>query len=162
MTPRRPHHDQTDGIRAAPTSLAREPLLDGGLVFRSKRGQRLSQPTLTQYWKEVRARAGLDHEFYLATKHFAVHALYVRRELSDRAIAAQMGWSVAATQKPLAVYGHGDVGALEEIDAAFAGQRHAPATDPRRTFRRSGRRFRLLSGPEPVSPIPDLASHRFA
>lgn len=94
--------------------------LDGGLVFRSKTGRRLSQPTLTGYWSQVRARAGLDHEFYLATKHFAVHYMYVKLGLSDRAIAKQMGWSVAATQKLLAVYGHGDIGALEEIDAAFA------------------------------------------
>jgi hypothetical protein len=30
-----------------------------------------------------------------------------------------MGWSLSGTLKLLAVYGHGDVGALEEIDRAF-------------------------------------------
>jgi hypothetical protein len=30
-----------------------------------------------------------------------------------------MGWSVQGVEKLLGVYGHGDVGALEEIDAAF-------------------------------------------
>jgi hypothetical protein len=34
-------------------------------------------------------------------------------------IAEQMGWSLRAVEKLLAVYGHGDVGALEEIDRAF-------------------------------------------
>jgi hypothetical protein len=39
--------------------------------------------------------------------------------LPPRVIAEQMGWSLAGTLKLLAVYGHGDVGALEEIDRAF-------------------------------------------
>jgi hypothetical protein len=30
-----------------------------------------------------------------------------------------MGWTLARVLKLLAVYGHGDVGALEEIDTAF-------------------------------------------
>ena len=34
-------------------------------------------------------------------------------------IAEQMGWTLAGVLKLLAVYGHGDVGALEEIDRAF-------------------------------------------
>ena len=36
-----------------------------------------------------------------------------------RVIAEQMGWTLAGVLKLLAVYGHGDVGALEEIDRAF-------------------------------------------
>jgi hypothetical protein len=36
-------------------------------------------------------------------------------------IAEQMGWTLAGTLKLLAVYGHGDIGALEEIDRAFRG-----------------------------------------
>lgn len=35
-------------------------------------------------------------------------------------IAAQMGWSLQSVLKMLAVYGHGDVGALDAIDRAFA------------------------------------------
>jgi hypothetical protein len=46
-----------------------------GLVFRSKQGRRLSQPTLSGYWGKVLARAGLECDFYLATKHWAVHHL---------------------------------------------------------------------------------------
>jgi hypothetical protein len=34
-------------------------------------------------------------------------------------IAEQMGWELAGTLKLLKVYGHGDVGALEEIDRAY-------------------------------------------
>jgi hypothetical protein len=43
---------------------------DDGLVFVSKRGNRLSAPTLSLYWAQVKARAGLDFDFYLATKHY--------------------------------------------------------------------------------------------
>jgi integrase len=92
---------------------------DGQLVFRSKRGVRLSQPTLSSYWAQVLARAGLDFDFYLATKHYAVHYLYAELGLPARVIAEQMGWSLRAVEKLLTVYGHGDVGALEEIDRAF-------------------------------------------
>ena len=90
-----------------------------GLVFLSKQGKRLSQPTLSGYWGKVLARAGLDFDFYLATKHWAVHHLHVDHGLPPRVIAEQMGWELAGTLKLLRVYGHGDVGALEEIDRAF-------------------------------------------
>lgn len=42
--------------------------------------------------------------------------------MSRRAIAAQAGWSLATVDQMLAIYGHGDVGALEEVDAAFEGR----------------------------------------
>jgi len=90
-----------------------------GLVFTGKQGKRLSQPTLSGYWGKVLARAGLDFDFYLATKHWAVHHLHVDHGLPPRVIAEQMGWELAGTLKLLRVYGHGDVGALEEIDRAF-------------------------------------------
>jgi integrase len=92
---------------------------DGVLVFRAKRGGRLSQPTLSMYWGKVLAAAGLDFDFYLATKHWCVHYMHAMLGLPPRVIAEQMGWSLAGTLKLLAVYGHGDVGALEEIDRAF-------------------------------------------
>ena len=90
-----------------------------GLVFLSKQGRRLSQPTLSGYWGKLLAAAGLEFDFYLATKHWAVHHLHVERGLPPRVIAEQMGWELAGTFKLLRVYGHGDVGALEEIDRAF-------------------------------------------
>src|SRR6187455_454244 len=44
-----------------------------GLVFRSKTGRRMSQPTMSGYWAQMLARSGLDFDFYLATKHYGVH-----------------------------------------------------------------------------------------
>jgi hypothetical protein len=87
-------------------------------VFLSKDGRRLSQPTLSSYWAQVKARAGLDFDFYLATKHYGVHVLY-KLGLSTRAIAAQMGWSEKAVDGLLQVYGHIDVIALEEVDRLY-------------------------------------------
>ena len=60
------------------------------------------------------ARAGLDFDFYLATKHWCVHYMHAELGLPPRVIAEQMGWTLAGVLKLLAVYGHGDVGALEE------------------------------------------------
>jgi integrase len=111
--------------RIALTPPARDALLglpsrqEGRLVFRSRRGVRLSQSMLSGYWGKVTARAGLEFDFYLATKHFAVHYMYAALGLPPRVIAEQMGWTAASVLKLLAVYGHGDVGALEEIDRAF-------------------------------------------
>jgi integrase len=92
-----------------------------GLVFRNKTGGRLTEPTLTAYWKEVRARACLDYQFYTATKHFGVWYMKVVRGLPDAAIAAQAGWSESAVTKMVATYGHAvDERRLDEIDAAFS------------------------------------------
>jgi hypothetical protein len=98
--------------------LFRQPTRTGKLVFQSKRGERLSQPTLSGYWGKVLARAGLDFDFYLATKHYGVHLLY-KLGLSSRAIGAQMGWSEKAVDALLHVYGHVDLVALEEVDQLY-------------------------------------------
>jgi hypothetical protein len=55
----------------------------------------------------------------MATKHYAVHHMHATLGLPPRVIAEQMGWTLAGVLKLLAVYGHGDVGALDEIDKAF-------------------------------------------
>ena len=68
--------------------LLRQPTRSGGLVFLSTRGERMSQPSLSGYWSQVRARVALDFDFYLATKHYGVHLLY-RLGPSSRAIGAQ-------------------------------------------------------------------------
>jgi integrase len=107
------------------TPPARDALLslprDGGLVFRSKQGKRLSQATVSGYWNLVLARAELQFNFYLATKHWCVHYLYAELRLEPRVIAQQMGWALGSVLKMLEVYGHGDLGALEAIDRAFDG-----------------------------------------
>jgi integrase len=90
------------------------------LVFHSKTGKRLSQPTMSQYWAKVKAAAGLDFEVYSATKHFGVHRMWRVLGMSPAAIAAQAGWKPSTVDEMLAVYGHYEVGALEEVDEAFA------------------------------------------
>ena len=70
-------------------------------------------------FERMRVRVGAPA---LATKHYAVHYFHATLGLPPRVIAEQFGWTLAGVLKLLAVYGHGDVGALEEIDAAFAGK----------------------------------------
>lgn len=90
-----------------------------GLIFLSKQGKRLSQATLSGYWAQVKAAAGLDFDFYHATKHYGVHFMWTEMEMSPRAIAALAGWKTTTVIEMLETYGHGDVGALEEVDAVF-------------------------------------------
>lgn len=97
---------------------------DSHLVFTSITGKRLSQPLMSGYWGKVLAAAGLDFDFYHATKHYGVHYMWTKLNMSPRAIAAQAGWKVSTVDAMLSIYGHGEVGALEEVDAAFA---NAPA-----------------------------------
>jgi integrase len=111
LTP--PARDVLLRLRALPHYRA-----DESLVFRAKRGGQLSQSTMSGYWGKVLARASLDFDFYLATKHYGVHLLY-KLGLSKRAIGAQMGWSEKAVEKLLTVYGHVDLVALEEVDALY-------------------------------------------
>lgn len=91
-----------------------------GFVFPNKTGGMLTPPTLTAYWKEVRARSRLEHDFYMATKHYGVWYLKVRLGLPDAAIAAQAGWSERAVTEMVATYAHAvDERRLDEIDRAF-------------------------------------------
>jgi hypothetical protein len=85
----------------------------------SKTGKRLSQPTLSWYWGKVKARAGLDCDFYLATKHLGVHRLYLLG-FSERAIAAQAGWGEQRIGSLLDTYGHKAQVPLAECDALYA------------------------------------------
>ena len=97
----------------------RQPTRTGELVFVFKHGMRLTASTVSQYWALVKARADLDFDLYLATKHYGVHLLY-KLGLSRRAIAAQMGWSERAVDSLLHTYGHADLVALAEVDALYA------------------------------------------
>lgn len=103
------------------TPPARDALLhlsrDGRLVFTGKRGGALTQSLLTWYWQPVQARMARKVTPY-ELRHFAAHHLYVRMNLPARVVAAQLGHDGPKLVETL--YGHGEVGALEEIDAAFA------------------------------------------
>ena len=94
------------------------------LVFHSKTGKRLSQSTMSNYWAQVKGKAGLDFDLYHASKHFGVHYMWRVLKMSEPAIAAQAGWKVSTVTAMLEIYGHAEVGALEEVDQAFA---NAPA-----------------------------------
>jgi integrase len=97
-----------------------------GPVFRNKTGGPLTAPTMSAYWKEVRARAGVDVEFYVATKHYGVWFLKVREGLDNGAIGAQAGWSEKTVDDMVKTYGHSaDERRLDDIDAHFAGKRDA-------------------------------------
>ena len=86
----------------------------------------LTPPTLTAYWKEVCARARLDHDFYVATKHYGVWFLKVRLGLPDAVIAAQAGWSDSSVTDMVKTYAHAvDERRLDELDAAFGRVRDA-------------------------------------
>jgi integrase len=62
-----------------------------GFVFRSKRGNQMSQPTMSGYWGKV---------------------------LPNHDIAAQAGWSEAAVEEMVKTYAHTSMGALDRIRAA--------------------------------------------
>jgi integrase len=115
-----PAREVLDGLLEIPGYYAH------GLVFRNKTGGQLTATTLTAYWKEVRARARLDCDFYVATKHFGVWYMKVVLGLPDAVIAAQAGWAEQSVTKMVKTYGHAvDERRLDEIDAAFTRQRDA-------------------------------------
>ncbi|MBS1880433.1 MAG: tyrosine-type recombinase/integrase [Actinobacteria bacterium] len=89
-------------------------------VFPSITGKRMSAGGFSGYWARVLARAELDFDFYLASKHYGVWYMHTVLEMPDRVIAAQAGWKRSTVTKMIETYGHGEVGALEDVDAAFA------------------------------------------
>jgi integrase len=109
--------------------LMRQPTRALELVFVSKWGMQLTASNFEKYWNAVRTRAGLQFEFYLATKHYGVHLLY-RLSLSQRAIAAQMGWSEKSVEDLLRTYGHADLVALAEVDQLYLSDLSDPNSDP--------------------------------
>jgi integrase len=122
---------------------------DSDLVFTSKTGLRLSTRNLGSYWRKVLEAAGLKFDFYHATKHYGVHYMWTQMGLSPRAVAAQAGWKLETANKMLAAYGHGEFGALEEIDQAFEpGTRFAG----QKTWPRRGSAGRLGTSAHPGFP----------
>jgi integrase len=97
---------------------ARDALLtirrQGDRVFHGKRGGDLTASTIAYYWQAITAVFGpVDpHEL----RHFAGHHLYVTMDLPSRVVGAQLGDTPRMIED---LYGHGDVGAIEEIDRAL-------------------------------------------
>jgi integrase len=86
-------------------------------VFLGKRGDRMSQSKLTYYWQKIEAAFGRPvqpHEL----KHFCGHHLYVTMGMPDRVVAVQLGHNDGG-KLVRDLYGHGDVGALEEIEKSY-------------------------------------------
>lgn len=86
-------------------------------VFRGKGGGRMSQSGLAYYWTGVCAAFGrkvAPHEL----RHFCGHHMYVTLGMPSRVVAVQLGHTGPRLVEEL--YGHGDVGALEEIEARLA------------------------------------------
>lgn len=110
-----------------PAAQAIRPILpgDGGYVLRNKSGDQLTSSTWHGYWKEILIAAGLDFDFYLATKHYGVWFFWNVLGMSEQTIAAQAGWKLSSVRtllKLLETYGHGDIGALDNVDKAFEGR----------------------------------------
>ena len=104
----------TPPARDALVGLARS----DSLVFHNKHGNRLSSSALSYAWQGIVGGFGRKvdpHEL----KHFAGHYLYVTLGLPDRVVAEQLGHTDGG-KLVRELYGHGNVGALEEIDRAFA------------------------------------------
>jgi integrase len=76
---------------------------------------------LTTLWAPVVAAAfpdGRKVDLY-ELRHFCAHHLYVTQGLPARVVAVQLGHNDGGRLVER-LYGHGDVGALEEIDRAFS------------------------------------------
>ncbi len=105
------------------TPAARDALLPLGrtdaLIFHGKRGGPLSAAMRTGYWAPVKAAAGRDGMDIYELRHHCGHHLYVTLGLPSRVVAVQLGHDDGGRLVER-LYGHGDVGALEEIDRAFS------------------------------------------
>lgn len=101
--------------RAALSSFPRS--LD--LVFRGVRGQRLSRSSCFRYFDKVRTAAGMPQLDLYDLRHAAAFHLYVTLGLPARVVAVQLGHNDGG-RLVTELYGHGNVGALEELEAAWA------------------------------------------
>jgi integrase len=95
-------------------------------VFESKTGRRLSQSSLSGYWTPVSRNFGerpdkngvMDLVDFYEFRHRCAFWMYVELGMPDRVVAAQLGHTDGG-KLIRELYGHGDHGALEEIDRAF-------------------------------------------
>lgn len=88
-------------------------------VFRGVQGQPIKRGSLFRYFKKTREAAGMSHIVPYHLRHFCGWYLYVEMDLPARVVAEQLGHDDggALVQK---LYGHGNVGALEQLEEAWA------------------------------------------
>lgn len=87
-------------------------------VFLGVNKTQLTQGMLSNYWQKIETTYGSPlqpHEL----KHFCGHHLYVTMGMPDRVVAVQLGHNDGG-KLVRDLYGHGDVGALDEIERAYA------------------------------------------
>jgi integrase len=89
------------------------------LVFRGVRGQRLTRSACFRYFDRVREEAGLPDVDVYDLRHFCGHNLYVTKGLPARVVATQLGHSDGGRLVEQ-LYGHGSLGALDELEEAWA------------------------------------------
>lgn len=86
-------------------------------VFVGKRGDQMSQSKLTYYWQKIEGGFGRKVTPH-ALRHFCGHHLYVTQKMRDFLVAEQLGHTDGGTLIR-DLYGHGDHGALEEIEKLY-------------------------------------------
>ena len=75
---------------------------------------------MTAYWKKIHARARIEVNFYVTTKHYGVSYLKVFKG-SQRRDRRPGGWSEMTVDDMVKTYGHSaDERRLDDIDAHFA------------------------------------------
>lgn len=89
-----------------------------GWVFTGVRGNMQRSNPLRKRFNRVCVEAGLELVFH-ELRHFCGHHLYVRLGLPARVVAVQLGHTDGGSLVE-GLYGHGEVGALEELEKAWA------------------------------------------
>jgi integrase len=88
-------------------------------VFRGARGAQLTHSPVSFNFRKVRDEAGLPKEIVLySLRHYAAHMLYVKMGLPARVVAVQLGHNDGGALVEQ-LYGHGSVGALDELEEAW-------------------------------------------
>lgn len=89
------------------------------LVFRAARGGQLRRSPCFRYFDRVRREYGRPDLDLYDLRHFCAHQLYVRMGLPARVVATQLGHSDGGALVER-LYGHGDHGAIEELEEAWS------------------------------------------
>jgi integrase len=89
------------------------------LVFRGVKGTQLTHTSSYNYFRKVRKEAGLEQFVLYDLRHFAAHMLYVKMKLPARVVAVQLGHNDGGALVEQ-LYGHGSVGALDELEEAWS------------------------------------------